>query len=100
MIKFTSMNTWAIIRTGGKQYKVAESDVIDVEKVKSDNKGEVIFDEILLAKKEANLIIGKPLVEKAKVKAKVLEDFKGKKIRVVKFKAKSHYRKAQGHRLA
>lgn len=98
MLKFTSMDTWAIIKTGGKQYKVAEGDIISVEKVKSDGKGEISFDEVLLLKNQSNLVIGKPQVEKAKVKGKILEDYKDKKIRVIKFKPKSHYLRTYGHR--
>lgn len=92
------MDTWAVIKTGGKQYKVAEGDIISVEKVKSDGKGEISFDEVLLLKNQSNLVIGKPQVEKAKVKAKILENYKDKKIKVIKFKAKSHYLRTRGHR--
>ena len=99
MVKFTSMDaTWAVIKSSGKQYKVQEGDIIDVEKIKPDSKGEVLFNQILLIKNQSNLIIGKPQVEKAKAKAKVLEDYKDKKIKVIKFKSKSHYLRTRGHR--
>ena len=99
MVKFIPMDArWAVIKTGGKQYKVQEGDIIDVEKIKPDSKGEVLFNQILLINNQSNLIIGKPQVEKAKVKAKVLENYKDKKIKVIKFKAKSHYLRTYGHR--
>ena len=86
-----------MIRSGGKQYKVTEGDIIEVEKIAKEN-GPISFDEVLLVNKDSNLIIGKPLVEKAKVKGQILENFKGKKIRVVKFKSKSRYLRTRGHR--
>ena len=91
------MNTWAIIRTGGKQYKVEVNQTLAVEKLEA--KGESIsFDEVLLISADGKLQIGRPLVEKAKVKAKILGDFKDKKVRVVKFKSKSRYTRTTGHR--
>lgn len=91
------MNDWAVIRTGGKQYKVSEGDTVEIEKT-GQGSGSITFDEILLINKENNLVIGKPLVEKAKVKGQILGNFKGKKIRVVKFKPKSRYLRTRGHR--
>ncbi len=91
------MDTWAVIRTGGKQHKVAVGEILSVEKISA--KGETVsFDEVLLVSSSGKLQIGKPLVEKAKVKAKILGDFKGKKVRVVKFKSKSRYLRTTGHR--
>ena len=92
------MDTWAVIKTGGKQYKVAEGDKIAIDKIQPDVKGNVIFSEVLLVKKDKDLSIGKPYVEKAKVTGKALEDFKGEKLRVVKFKPKSKYLRTTGHR--
>ena len=91
------MENWVVIRTGGKQYKVAEGDIIEVEKIGQD-KGPISFSEVLLIKKENNLTMGKPLVEKAKVRGQILELFKSKKIRIVKFKSKSRYLRTRGHR--
>lgn len=91
------MDTWAVIKTGGKQYKVAVGENLAVEKLTA--KGEsVTFDQVLLVSSNGKLQIGKPSVEKAKVKAKILGDFKDKKIRVVKFKSKSRYLRTNGHR--
>jgi len=97
LVELEPMVNWAVIKTGGKQYKVAEGDVIEVEKI-GQGSGPITFDEVLLVKNDDNLIIGKPLVEKAKVKGQILGNFKGKKIRVVKFKSKSRYTRTRGHR--
>ena|SRR3990172_12452609 len=92
------MDTWAVIKSGGKQYKVAEGDKIAVDKIQPDSKGNISFSDVLLIKKDKDLLLGKPYLEKAKVQAKVIEDFKDKKIRVVKFKPKSKYLRTRGHR--
>ncbi len=91
------MDTWAVIRTGGKQYKVAVGESLTVEKIPA--KGETVsFDEVLLISSQGKLQVGKPLIEKAKVKAKIVGDLKDKKVRVVKFKSKSRYLRTTGHR--
>ncbi len=92
------MDTWAVIRTGGKQYKVAVGQKVDLEKIKDKAEGPVTFTEVLAVKSEKGVQFGKPLVEKAKVTGKILEEFKDKKVRVVKFKSKSRYLKTTGHR--
>lgn len=89
---------YAVIRTGGKQYKVVEGEEILVEKLPGEKGDSVVFDQVLLLVDDKKIDIGQPLVEKAGVKAKVLEQAKGEKIRVVKFKAKSRYRRVKGHR--
>ena len=94
------MNTWAIISTGGKQYKITEGQTLVVDKFNDQGKGRIDFDRVLLVKEDKNLTVGKPYVEKAKVTAKVLENFKDKKVRVVKFKPKSRYLRVGGHRQA
>lgn len=92
------MNKWAVIRTGRKQYLATEGQTIVVEKIKSKIDGNIIFDDILALSSDGQIKLGKPTVEKAKVKAKILEAFKEKKIRVVKFKSKSRYRRTAGPR--
>ncbi|OGE04390.1 50S ribosomal protein L21 [Candidatus Curtissbacteria bacterium RIFCSPLOWO2_01_FULL_41_18] len=92
------MSNWAIIKTGGKQYKVAEGEKLAVEKIDAAGKDTIQLNEVLLVKKNGTLKIGKPLVANIKVKAKILENFKDKKIRVVKFKSKSRYLRTRGHR--
>ena len=89
---------YAIIKTGGKQYKVAEGDVITVEKLEAAEGDVVTFDQVLTVVKEDSVVVGKPVVEGAKVTAKVQAQGKDKKILGFKYKAKSHYRKRQGHR--
>ena len=89
---------YAIIQTGGKQYRVSEGDVVSIEKLTAAEGEEVVFDQVLTVVSDSDIKIGKPVVEGAKVTAKVVEHGKGKKILVFKYKAKSNYRKRQGHR--
>lgn len=89
---------YAVIKTGGKQYRVAEGDVLNVEKLNAEAGSEVVFDEVLTVVNDDDVKIGQPVVEGAKVTAKVVEQGKGEKILVFKYKAKSNYRKRQGHR--
>lgn len=89
---------YAIIKTGGKQYKVSEGDVIMVEKLAAAEGEAVVFDEVLTVVSDSEVKVGKPVVEGAKVTGKVEAQGKDKKILVFKYKAKSNYRKRQGHR--
>ncbi len=89
---------YAIIQTGGKQYRVAEGDVITIEKLDIADGETVIFDSVLTVVKEGQVIIGKPLVVGAKVSANIVTHGKEKKILVFRYKAKSNYRRRQGHR--
>lgn len=89
---------YAIIKTGGKQYRVQEGDNIFVEKLENDVDSEVVFDQVLAVVNDGDVKVGSPLVAGAKVTAKVLEQGKQKKILVFKYKAKSNYRRRQGHR--
>ncbi len=89
---------YAIIKTGGKQYRVAEGDVITVEKLAAEAGDSVVFDEVLAVVDGANTKVGKPVISGAKVTAKVEAQGKAKKILVFKYKAKSNYRRRQGHR--
>jgi len=88
--------TFAVIKTGGKQYKVAEGDVLRVEKLESTN-GQVVFNNVLLVV-NGEVKLGKPVVSGAKVSAKVLEEGKGDKKMVFKFKSKTRQHKKKGHR--
>lgn len=88
---------YAIIKTGGKQYCVEEGKIITVEKLDVAAGDEVTFEEVLLISGDA-VKIGQPTVAGAKVTAKVLAQGKEKKIRIFKYKAKSSYRRRQGHR--
>ena len=88
---------YAIIKTGGKQYCVEEGKVITIEKLDVEAGAEVAFDEVLLVSGDS-VKIGQPTVAGAKVTGKVLFLSKGAKIRIFKYKAKSNYRRRQGHR--
>ena len=87
---------YAIIATGGKQYRVSEGDVIHIEKLENEVDDEVTFPVLLLGGKE--LKVGKPYVEGASVVGKVLKQVKGEKIIVFKYKSKKNYRRKAGHR--
>ena len=89
---------YAIIETGGKQYRVQEGDNIFVEKLDADVDSNVVFDQVLAVVNDGDVKVGAPVVEGAKVTAKVLAQGKEKKILVFKYKAKSNYRRRQGHR--
>lgn len=89
---------YAIIMTGGKQYKVQEGDVVFVEKLAAEEGSAVTFDKVLAVSKDGNVSFGAPTLEAATVNAKVLSHGKGEKIIVFKYKAKKNYRNKQGHR--
>ena len=89
---------YAVIKSGGKQHKVSEGEEILLEKLSLDE-GEIVeFSEVLAVNKDGNLNVGKPLLEGAVVKGKVLNHLKTKKITVIKMKRRKDYRKKQGHR--
>ena len=89
---------YAVIETGGKQYKVSEGDVIEVEKLPEDKNSEITFDRVLMVKGDDGVKVGSPVVKGAKVSGTLLENGKGDKITVFKYKPKKNYRKKQGHR--
>ena len=88
----------AIIETGGKQYKVAEGDVVYIEKIEQDAGDKVTFDRVLAVLDGDKATFGAPVVEGASVEATVEKNGKGKKVRIFKYNAKKGYRKRQGHR--
>ena len=88
---------YAIIKTGGKQYRVQQGDVIYVEKLNVEDNAVVNFDVLMLGK-DAETVIGTPVVEGASVAATVVKNGKGKKIMIFKYTPKKGYRKRQGHR--
>lgn len=91
---------YAIIKTGGKQYRVQENDVIQIEKINftEEDVKEIAFTEVLAVNKDGEMIIGTPVVANAVVKAEILEVAKGPKVIIYKYKSKKDYRKKQGHR--
>lgn len=89
---------YAIIETGGKQYRVQEGDVISVEKL-GVNEGEAVeFDRVLVYSDGSELKVGTPVVENAKVSGSVVENGKGDKVIIFKYRAKKDFRKKRGHR--
>ncbi len=88
---------YAIIATGGKQYKVAEGDVLKVEKLGAEEGAQVTFDQVLAVNNDG-IVLGTPTVAGASVSATVLENGKGKKVIVYRYKRKSGYHKKNGHR--
>ena len=91
----------AVIKTGGKQYSVKPGDKLKVEKLAAEKDSEVIFDQVLLTSADENgkdLKVGDPIVKDAKVTAKVLEQGRAKKVKVVKYKNKTRQHTVNGHR--
>jgi large subunit ribosomal protein L21 len=89
---------YAVIETGGKQYRVQEGDVITVEKLNVSAGDDITFDRVLLMNDGEKVQVGAPIVEAAKVFGTVVENGKGEKVIIFKYKAKKDYRKKQGHR--
>jgi len=90
---------YAVIRTGGKQYRVSEGDVIRVEHLPTEEK-QITFSDVLLYAADSSVMVGSPIVSDIVVSATVMGDVRGEKIRVSKFKAKARYRRVTGHRQA
>ncbi|CDD16194.1 50S ribosomal protein L21 [Clostridium sp. CAG:798] len=89
---------YAIIESCGKQYKVAEGDVVFFEKLDAEEGKKVTFDKVILVSNDKKIEVGAPYVKGIKVEGKVVSHGKGKKILVYKYKAKKNYRRTQGHR--
>ena len=89
---------YAIIESCGRQYKVAEGDVVFFEKLDIEEGKKVTFDKVVLVSEDKKVEVGAPYVKGVKVEGKVVANGKGKKIIVYKYKAKKNYRRTQGHR--
>jgi len=89
---------FAIIKTGGKQYRVQEGDILEVEKLATENGQRVTLDRVLLIDDGAETFIGTPFLENAAVRAEVIENFKDKKVIVFKKKRRKQYKRMRGHR--
>ncbi len=87
---------YAIIETGGKQYRVSEGDIVHIEKI--DDQEAVTFDNVLMVSDGDNFSYGNPFLDSAKVTAEVMNNFKGKKVLVFKQKTRKNHRKLRGHR--
>ena len=89
---------YAVIKSGGKQHKVAEGEVITIEKIDAEEGSNIEFSEVLAVNKEGNLQVGKPFLEGAKVVGKVINHIKAPKVTIIKMKRRQDWRKKQGHR--
>ncbi|MBP3816459.1 MAG: 50S ribosomal protein L21 [Firmicutes bacterium] len=89
---------YAILETGGKQYRVAEGDVITVEKLPGEAGDVIEFDKVLLISDGGEVKVGSPYIDGAKISGEIIETGKGKKVIVFKYKSKKDYRRKQGHR--
>ena len=89
---------YAVIKTGGKQYKVIAGEKIKVEKLETEVGGKVVIDKVLMISDETNTTIGAPLIAGATVSATVISQGRADKVMIFKFRRRKHYRKTQGHR--
>ena len=89
---------YAVIETGGKQYRVQEGDVINIEKLNVTAGDDITFDRVLILSDGQKVQVGTPIVEEAKVFGTVVENGKAEKVIIFKYKSKKDYRKKQGHR--
>ena len=91
---------YAVIKTGGKQYKVEQGQKIRVEKIDAESGASVELDKVLMIADGENVTIGTPYVDGGKVTATITEHGRGKKVRIIKFRRRKHHKKTQGHRQA
>ena len=89
---------YAVFKTGGKQYRVSEGEILKIEKLEVEPGKKITFNEVLMIADGENVQVGSPLVEKASVEAKVISQGKGKKVNILKFKRRKQSMKQQGHR--
>jgi len=89
---------YAVIETGGKQYRVSEGDILFIEKLNAQEDSDITFDKVIVVGKEDSTVIGTPTVEGASVSAKVVKNGKGKKVTVFTYRAKKGSKRKMGHR--
>jgi large subunit ribosomal protein L21 len=89
---------YAVIESGGKQYRVSEGDVIQVDRLQEEIGKEVFFDQVLLVKNDDNTLVGMPVIKGAVVNATIVDHIKGKKVIIFKYRPKQRYRVKTGHR--
>ncbi len=89
---------YAVIKTGGKQYRVKEGDVLKIEQLLAEVGSTVDFNEVLMLTKDDKTTCGSPFLDKAMVSAEVLEHGRHKKIKIIKFRRRKHHMKSMGHR--
>jgi len=89
---------YAIVEIAGKQYKIAKDSIVNVDKLAVKENEQVVIDKVLFVAKEGEVFIGQPYLDNVKVVAKNLGDFKGEKVRGIKFKKRKNYTRTIGHR--
>ena len=89
---------YAVIKTGGKQYKVSEGDPLKIEKIGAEKGSVVTFSEVLMVARDGDVRIGRPFVEGAMVRGEIMDEVKGPKITIFKMKRRKGFRKKTGHR--
>ena len=89
---------YAVIKTGGKQYRVAPGEKIKIESITADVGATIVLDHVLMVAEGENVKVGNPTVTGAKVSATVLSHGRGQKVRIFKLRRRKHYQKTQGHR--
>ena len=89
---------YAVIKTGGKQYRVSSGEKVKVEQLAADVGSQITIDQVLMVADGDKISIGKPLVEGAKVQATVVNHGRGDKVRIFKLRRRKHFKKQQGHR--
>jgi large subunit ribosomal protein L21 len=96
--QINEVTMYAVIKTGGKQYRVSAGEKIKVEQIPADIGQEIILDQVLMVGSGESVKVGAPLVDGAKVTAKVVAHGRGEKVRIFKMRRRKHYQKRQGHR--
>ncbi|GBL45952.1 MAG: 50S ribosomal protein L21 [Sulfuriferula sp.] len=89
---------YAVIKTGGKQYRVVAGEKLKVEQITADVGSEIVLDQVFMVAEGDNIKVGAPLVDGAKVTATIISHGRGEKIRIFKMRRRKHYQKHQGHR--
>ena len=89
---------YAVVKTGGKQYRVVDGDKLEVEQIPADVGAEVILDQVLMVGEGESVRLGQPILSGASVKATVVSHGRGEKVKIFKMRRRKHYQKHQGHR--
>jgi large subunit ribosomal protein L21 len=89
---------YAVIKSGGKQYRVASGEKLRIEQIAADVGSEIVIDQVLMVADGEEIALGTPLVAGVSVKAKIVAHGRGGKVRIFKLRRRKHYRKSQGHR--
>ena len=89
---------YAVFQSGGKQHRVSEGDVVQLELISAEPGEEVVFDKVLMVANGEDVNVGAPYVEGSQIKGEVLRSDRGKKVRIIKFKRRKDYMRRQGHR--